>query len=122
MYFPCGCYVIHFNPYSAGIDFRRQNLTFIDVIFLRLRNTIRVTQFMMAETHNIDIKMNQRELTKTFMMILNRKKNVWFPSFIRKYVISSRANPFYIICCSCLFHLVIVRLFSSNDISIVVHG
>ena len=27
-----------FNPYSAGIDFRRQNLTFVDVRFWRLKS------------------------------------------------------------------------------------
>ena len=27
-----------FNPYSAGIDFSRQNLTSVDVIFWRLKS------------------------------------------------------------------------------------
>ena len=29
-----------FNPYSAGIDFRRQNLTSVDVRFLRLKSIL----------------------------------------------------------------------------------
>ena len=31
-------------------------------------------------THDIDIQMNQKELTETFMMILKRK-NLWSPWF-----------------------------------------
>ena len=30
-----------FNPYSAGIDFKRQNLTFVDVRFWRLNRSPR---------------------------------------------------------------------------------
>ena len=48
-----------FTPYSAGIDFRRQNLT-----------------------SNVD---HRKKLTRTFTMISNLKKTLWHPSFIRKY-------------------------------------
>ena len=41
------------NPSSAGTVFIRQNLT--------------------SQTHNIGIQMNQKKLTKTFMMISNLK-------------------------------------------------
>ena len=40
-----------FNLYSAGIDFRRQNLTSVDVRFLRLKSiprSVRVTIFLMV--------------------------------------------------------------------------
>ena len=45
-----------FNPYSAGTDFSRQNLTSIDVRFWRLKS------------------MYEKLLTKTFMVISNWKK------------------------------------------------
>ena len=51
------------NPYSAGIDFRRQNLTSLSQILtskVDLR-TVRVKIFIM----------NRKELAKTFMMISN---------------------------------------------------
>ena len=50
-----------FNSYSAGIDFRSQNLTAIDVVYRHI-------------THNIQIK--RKELTKIFMMIPNGKKRL----------------------------------------------
>ena len=38
------------NPYSARIDFRRQNLTFVDVRFWRLKSilAVRIKIFIMA--------------------------------------------------------------------------
>ena len=54
-----------FNPYSAGIDFIwRQILT--TKVYPR---TVKVKIFKIAETHNIVIPMNRKELNKTFMMI-----------------------------------------------------
>ena len=55
---------IDFSPYSADIDFSRQNLTTkVDP------RTARVEILLMAVDPYIDIQMNRKELTKTFMMI-----------------------------------------------------
>ena len=64
------------NPYSAGIDFGRQNLTSVDVRFWRLKS--------IPAPQNIGIQMNQKELTKTFIKISNRKKPFAFHHFQKK--------------------------------------
>ena len=58
-----------YNPYSAGIDFRRQKLT-SDVCrrhFLTSKVDSRAVKIKIF----IDIQMNRKQLTKTFMMISN---------------------------------------------------
>ena len=57
-----------FNPYSAGIDFRRQNLKSTDVD----PRTEKVHTFIMTvDLQHIGIQKNCKELTNTFMMISN---------------------------------------------------
>ena len=58
--------IVVLNPYSAGIDLSHQiQTTKVNP------HTVRVQIFIMAVTHNIGIQMNQKDLTKTFMMISN---------------------------------------------------
>ena len=70
-------YITDLDPYSAGIDFRRQNLTSTDVRFWGL-NSIpalwKLNYFYWPYTHTIGIQMSQKELAMTVMMISNRKK------------------------------------------------
>ena len=57
----------HFNLHSAGIDFSRQSL---DVRFLQPDpRAVRIKIFVMVVDLNIDIQMNQEELTKIFMVV-----------------------------------------------------
>ena len=51
-----------FSPFSAGTDFRLQNLT------SKVNPHTKSEIFIMDVNHNIGIQMNQEELTKTFMM------------------------------------------------------
>ena len=68
-YFADHVYII--NPFSAGIDFRRQNLTSADVRFRRLKSipALKKYRFIISMV----IQMTQKKLTKTFMMISNWK-------------------------------------------------
>ena len=68
------------GPFSAGTDFRRQNLMSKDVIFWRSPRSKGII-FL----GDVGIHMNQKELhvTKTFIMISNWK--IWSPWFIHKY-------------------------------------
>ena len=52
------------GSYSAGIDFRRQNLT------------LKELQYWPITTDNMGIQMNRKELTKTFIMISNWKNSL----------------------------------------------
>ena len=57
---------------QRGIDFSRQDLTSVDVRSWRLKSIpVLWTYFFQPETYNIGIQMNQKELTKTFMIISN---------------------------------------------------
>ena len=62
--------VFQINPYSAGIDFRRQKLTSVDGRFWRTVNsrTIGVNIFLMAvgPYNNTGIQMKQKELRQQF--------------------------------------------------------
>ena len=71
------------NHFSTGTVFIRQNLTLCtsdsDVNIRKLLTykddprIKRITTFIMVIDHNIAIQMNQKELTKTFMLISNCK-------------------------------------------------
>ena len=51
------------KPYSAEIDFRRQNLTSIDVRFWRLKSTPALQEYTIYNGHNTGIQMKRKELT-----------------------------------------------------------
>ena len=79
-------------PYSAGIDLRRQNLTTVDVRFRRLQP---IPHWRNKNIYNdrrrvtLGIQINQKELTKSFMMISNWKTLV----FMVYTTIFQRFNP-----------------------------
>ena len=60
------CLLSIINPLSTGSVFRRQIVTFKD----RPR-TESITIFMVDLTHNIGIQMNQKGLTKSYMVTSN---------------------------------------------------
>ena len=68
-------FLFHNNPYSAGIDFRRQILTSkIDP------HTVKVKIFIMAvDPYHIGIQMKQKELTKNIYNDIKLKKTRWSP-------------------------------------------
>ena len=73
-----------FKGYSARIDFRRQNLTSVDVRYWRLKSILagwEWTYFSCPYTHNIGIQINRIELSKTVMMISNWTKKLRSPRF-----------------------------------------
>ena len=71
------------DPYSAGADLSRQNLTSVDVRFWRLKSWLKI--FIMAvDQDHIGIQMNRIELTDTFMMILKWKKPFGLHGFYKK--------------------------------------
>ena len=66
------------NPSSAGIEFRRQNLTSRRHILTSKVDprTKRVKYLYWPQTHNTGIQMKQKELTKIFIIISNLKKTL----------------------------------------------
>ena len=65
--------------FQWGNVFRRQNLTFVDVRFWRLKTVAAVKQLkylQWAYSHNIGMQMKQKDLTKTFTMISNWTKTL----------------------------------------------
>ena len=94
-----------FNYYSSGTNFRRQNLTPIDVILWRPKSI--PAQYgwkylSLPQTHNIGIQINRKELTKTFMMISNWKNTCVSMVYI-KYLSALRAKGLTIARQSTLF-------------------
>ena len=63
------------NLFSARIEFRRQNLTSVDVRFWRLKSIPRCKSRSISNGRRpiTGIQMNQKELTKTVMMISSWK-------------------------------------------------
>ena len=61
------------NSYNAGIDFSRQNLVRRRQILTTKVDpcTVRINIFLMAVDPYYRYQMNQKELTKTFIMISN---------------------------------------------------
>ena len=64
-----------FNPLSARTNFRRQNMTSIDVRFWRIKSIPTLKELNTYNGHGpIGIQMNRKELTRTILTILKRKK------------------------------------------------
>ena len=83
--------MVYFNPFSAGTDFRRQNLTSI-VPALKEQNIYNGGRPI---TLYIGIQIKQKELAETFMMTKKQNNHLGFMVYTKKYFRVVRFKSWY---------------------------